>query len=409
MQDVPDQKQIVAQYCRYTGEIKTGKNVKQMVHRALQFATSAPQGPVYLMGAREVMEEVIEPYSLNPAVWRPMGPSALPPGAVDEIASSLIAAERPLVITGYSGRNPRAVPALAALADTVKGLRVLDMGGCDMCFPADHPASLGFKYGVHDDVRTADLILIIDCDVPWINTLCKPNPNAKIYHLDVDPLKQTMLVFYVDAQQRFRVDSETALTQINNFLRTDSASVQRLADSVFGQRWEALKAAHAKRLGELEAEAQLAADGKLNTAYVCRELRKNLPEDTIFAVEAVTNSIIVSDHVRPTIPGQWINCGGGGLGWSGGGALGIKLAADAADKANGRKPRFVVQIVGDGSFLFSVPSSVYWISMRYKIPILTIVLNNKGMLSNYAPIRRISLTLSGRMECASEIYAPGSS
>lgn len=28
IQDVPDQKQIVAQYCRYVGEIKSGKNVK---------------------------------------------------------------------------------------------------------------------------------------------------------------------------------------------------------------------------------------------------------------------------------------------------------------------------------------------------------------------------------------------
>ena len=36
------------------------------------------------------------------------------------------------------------------------------------------------------------------------------------------------------------------------------------------------------------------------------------------------------------------------------------------------------QIVGDGTFLFSVPGSVYWISERYKIPVLTIVLNNKG-------------------------------
>lgn len=34
--------------------------------------------------------------------------------------------------------------------------------------------------------------------------------------------------------------------------------------------------------------------------------------------------------------------------------------------------------MGDGTFLFSVPGSVYWISQRYKIPILTIVLNNKG-------------------------------
>src|ERR1700709_2113211 len=33
IQDVPDQKQIVAQYCRYTGEIKTGKTVKVIFRR----------------------------------------------------------------------------------------------------------------------------------------------------------------------------------------------------------------------------------------------------------------------------------------------------------------------------------------------------------------------------------------
>lgn len=34
----------------------------------------------------------------------------------------------------------------------------------------------------------------------------------------------------------------------------------------------------------------------------------------------------------------------------------------------------------DGTYLFTVPGSVYWISQRYKIPILTIVLNNKGTI-----------------------------
>ena len=104
-----------------------------------------------------------------------------------------------------------------------------------------------------------------------------------------------------------------------------------------------------------------------------------MPDDTVFAVEAVTNSVLVADQVRPTGPGQWINCGGGGLGWSGGGALGIKLAVDAL---NPTKKPLVVQVVGDGSFLFSVPSSVYWISHRYQIPILTIVLNNQGELTS---------------------------
>jgi hypothetical protein len=34
IQDVPDQKQIVAQYCRYTGEIKSGRNVKVWLEEA---------------------------------------------------------------------------------------------------------------------------------------------------------------------------------------------------------------------------------------------------------------------------------------------------------------------------------------------------------------------------------------
>ena len=35
-------------------------------------------------------------------------------------------------------------------------------------------------------------------------------------------------------------------------------------------------------------------------------------------------------------------------------------------------------ITGDGSFIFSLPTTVYWISARYSIPTLTIVLNNGG-------------------------------
>lgn len=77
IQDVPDQKQIVAQYCRYAAEIKAGTNVKQMVNRALQFSKSDPQGPVYLCGDREVMEADIEPHSLKQQDWDPGRPRGL--------------------------------------------------------------------------------------------------------------------------------------------------------------------------------------------------------------------------------------------------------------------------------------------------------------------------------------------
>lgn len=377
IQDVPDQKQIVAQYCRYVGEIKTGKNVKQMVRRALQLATSHPQGPSYLMGAREVMEETIEPYSINSAFWRPIAPAALPQEAVCEIAEALVNASDPLVIVGFTGRNHAAVQSLVSLANTVRGLRVLDTGCSDMCFPADHPGWLGMKYGVDSAIENADAFLILDCDVPWINKLCKPKASAKVFHLDVDPLKGSMLMFYIDAQQRYRVDTQVALEQITEYIRGPLA--KQLATAEVDSRAEALVQSYNERICVLDERAKPSDNGTLTADYICSTVRRKLPQDTIFAVEAITNTIAVADQIRATLPGQWIHCGGGGLGWSGGGALGIKLAADAADAlVPGKRKRFVVQIVGDGSYMFSVPSSVYWISARYQIPVLTIVLNNLG-------------------------------
>lgn len=163
IQDVPDQRQIVSQYCRYTGEIKTGRNVKQIVNRALQFATSDPAGPVYLCGAREVMEEDLTPYQLDQSFWNKVEPAALPPQAVEEIGRALVGAREPLVVVGYTGRNHRCVGALVELADTVRGLRVLDTGGSDMCFPAYHRAWLGLRYGNDAAIKTADVIVVIDC------------------------------------------------------------------------------------------------------------------------------------------------------------------------------------------------------------------------------------------------------
>jgi thiamine pyrophosphate-dependent acetolactate synthase large subunit-like protein len=368
IQDVPDQKQIVAQYCRYLGEIKTGRNVKQMVNRALQFATSAPMGPVYLVGTREVMEEELDPYALEQAHWGAVGPSALPEEAVAQVAEALVWANEPLIVTGYSGRNHSTVAELVTLAETVKGIRVLDTGGSDMCFPAGHRASLGFKFGVDDSIRTADVILVVDCDVPWIPTQCRPRKEARTFHIDADPLKQQMPVFYISAEARYKADSHTALKQLHSYIR-GHASLSTQVDS-YTDRWVALKEAHEQRLNRFHTVAKPGVDGSYDVSYVAAAIRKAVPIDTIFAIEAVTNSILVAEQIQASLPGSWINCGGGGLGWSGGGALGIKLAAGAK--------RFVCQIVGDGTFLFSVPGSVYWISRRYNLPVLTIVLNNGG-------------------------------
>ena len=108
-----------------------------MVMRALQFATSDPKGPVYVCAAREALEEDLQPYKLDMSVWGPTILGMIPDSAIEEITHALIGAQNALIVTGYVGRNKNTVGELVKLADTLP-IRVLDTGGSDMCFPANH-------------------------------------------------------------------------------------------------------------------------------------------------------------------------------------------------------------------------------------------------------------------------------
>jgi acetolactate synthase-1/2/3 large subunit len=75
-----------------------------------------------------------------------------------------------------------------------------------------------------------------------------------------------------------------------------------------------------------------------------------------------------------------IHHGGGSLGWAGGAAVGAKLAAPG---------RTVVCLVGDGSFLFGVPSSAQWVARRYGPPALTVIYDNRGWAAPRASTLRV--------------------
>lgn len=217
------------------------------------------------------------------------------------------------------------------------------------------------------------MILVLECDVPWIPTRCKPRDDAKIYHIDSDPLKQQMPVFYINALARYRAGCGISLVQLNQHISNTQALKDAVTSSAFQDRGAKLQESYQKRMDAINSQAVVGDDGTFDGAYLTSRVKKACPDDTIWVIEVVTNTPAVSDHIQASLPGSWINCGGGGLGWSGGAALGVKLATDAeGDK------KFVCQIVGDGTYLFTVPGSVYWIAQRYNIPVLTIVLNNKG-------------------------------
>ena len=91
-------------------------------------------------------------------------------------------------------------------------------------------------------------------------------------------------------------------------------------------------------------------------------------ENTIFLSETVTNSGAIHQMVSTHQPGTFFSNGGACLGWSMGASLGAKLAAP--DKT-------VINLIGDGGFLFGLPIATLWAAQRQNAPFLTIIFDNK--------------------------------
>ncbi|HET9020073.1 MAG TPA: thiamine pyrophosphate-dependent enzyme, partial [Acetobacteraceae bacterium] len=118
--------------------------------------------------------------------------------------------------------------------------------------------------------------------------------------------------------------------------------------------------------------AEAVPAGEITPEYATACIRAHLRADGIVVSEAISNYHTVINHLSLSRPGALLASGGGSLGWRGGAAIGVKLARPEAE---------VVAMVGDGSYMFSVPSSVYWIARHYEAPFLTVVFNNRGWKS----------------------------
>ncbi|WP_068672088.1 thiamine pyrophosphate-requiring protein [Oceanobacillus sp. Castelsardo] len=364
-QDVNDQRGIMRGYSKYDNEIRTGKNVKQLVHRSFQIAKSEPQGPVYLMGPREVMEEETERVEIDTSLWEPIIGSALPEEEVHSLVSDLLGAKNPIVVTSYLGKKEAAVKELIKLCEKL-AIPVLESVPQMMNFPANNPMHCGFQWNEdkqHPILEEADLVLAIDSDVPFIPTKNKPPKDATIYYVDADPLKEDMPLWYIPSKRFFRADSEIVLNQINKLV--DQSSIDNSAVST--RRYKI--SLYHEKMKKVIREAEKPQENIITPEYLTACVREFVDENTIVLNEAITNYGVVTNHIRASETGSYFSSGAGSLGWNGGAALGMKLA---------HPDKTVISLTGDGSYLFSVPSVVHTMAEQYDAPFLTVIYNNRG-------------------------------
>lgn len=357
-----DQAAMVREYVKWDYELRTFDQLETVVRRAFAIAMSEPKGPVYLTLPREVLAESHTEFSYHEAAdFAPTSPPFPDPAQITEAARLLAGAAYPLIITRTYGRNVSAVPALVALAETFAVPVIEYPFPAHINFPANHPLHLGFDPGTL--LPKADAILVIDCDVPWAPSVHKINDNVRVIHIGVDPLHSRYPIWGFPTALAISGDSAITISQLTTALH----SLRPGREQTITHRFERLKKEHDTLRAAWRTEAEEKGRSQLLTFEWVSHCLNQLKDDNMIFVNEYDLSL---RHIEFTTPGSYFGFSpAGGLGWGVGGALGVKLGAP--DKT-------VISVVGDGTYVFGVPSACHMVSAMYNLPVLTIVCNNGG-------------------------------
>src|SRR5438552_7631218 len=366
VQEPFDQGSLVRPYMKWEWTLPSGVVVKEALRRAHTIMETKPSGPVYFMAQRETLtqqwaSDQIRSYGADQFAQPQSG--GADPAAIAQLADKLIAAEHPILVCGYAGQSPGAPKLIEELA-MYAGIAVFE-GNQTFNISHEFPCFLGYSPNKH--LPRADVGILVDVDVPWFPADVTHSDKSFWAHIDVDTLKSASPMWTFPGNLRMQGDSGVILGQLMEELKKKATPK--------------FKEAAQKRVAALTAERKAWREGagkmatnkgnpdEINPHYLFAELNKLIKADDIILNEGVRNAGACLLQVDRPLPNTSLRSGGGGLGWSGGMALGCKLAAP---------DKLVVQVVGDGGFYFGGPSSVFAVAQQYKLPILVMLLDNAG-------------------------------
>jgi acetolactate synthase-1/2/3 large subunit len=382
VQDPFDIASVVRPYVKWEYNLPSGVVAKEALRRAHSVMQSDPAGPVYMTLPRETLAETWPAEAVRAFDADRYGAvelGGIESARAEQIARELLQAEHPIVVTSYLGRRAEAVRALEALAQFC-GIRVYEFMPTYLSMSRDAACFGGFD--PKPGLEQADVGLLLDVDVPWLPKFASENPRTRWTHIDVDPIKRDFPMWGFATHTRIQADCARALAQVLEAAQAIATPQQKARAQQRIAGWEAGDGPNARRKAQVQRMAQeRGSAGAISPAYVCAALGAAIGPDDVVVNEAIRNSPAVLGQIPRTRPLSLLGCSGGGLGYSGGMALGVKLA---------RPGSRVVQVVGDGGFHFSTPTSVYAVAQNQGLPILTVVLDNGGWQAVKEAVLRVN-------------------
>ena len=363
-----DQGGMMREFLKWDYELRHAEQVETVIDRALAIAKSEPQGPVYVTLPREILASDFanQKYS-EVATIAPASPPAADPEALEEAAKLLGGAQHPLLITANGGRTAESSRAIEQLAQTL-AVPVIHYRPRHLALSTEHPMHCGWD--PHTLLKEADVVLVVDCDVPWIPKEGQPKPGAKVIHVGPDPL------FARYPLRGFRTD--IALTgAVAPTLQTLWRAAQKQAVSVKQiEERRRVVTTYSKNVRDKARSGLEPMPASITGKWLSACVNKLLDASTILVNEYPT----VLEEMVIKEPGRYFgNPSAGGLGWGMGAALGAKLAAQ--DKT-------VICALGDGAYMFGNPTAVHYVSEAMRLPVLFVIANN----ARWAAVHRSTLS-----------------
>jgi acetolactate synthase I/II/III large subunit len=365
-QEMFDQAGMLRELVKWDYELRSPTQTGDVVARAVDVAMAHPRGPVYLTLPREPLSAPLtEP--LGPAKPHPRAAPTLPdPQSIATLAEWIAGAERPLIIAATLPAD--AVPALEHLAERC-AIPVVVHNPRNVCMASGHAMHFGFEPGAL--LADADLVVVLENDVPWIPSLQHPPAGCRVAHMAEDPL------FVRYPMRSFPSDLAVQAGPHNALAALIEAVEPRLhmAEARIAARRARLTERMRTRRAQLMKDS--AAGATISPEYLSRMIGETLGPDAVIFNEYPLRP----DHCAREKPGTLFALGpAGGLGWGFGAALGAKLAAP---------DKFVAATLGDGAYMFGNPTVGHWVAGKYELPILAIIFNN----SRYGAVRRATMSM----------------
>lgn len=362
--------------------------------RAYKYAMTPPYGPVMLALDGAIQQEPIETHGQD--LYIPDYIKSAPPqgemNAVREAARMLVHAERPVIVADRAINTTEGMRLLVQLAELLQAPLVRQRARLN--FPTNH--YLGRGAGV---IQNADVILGLELTDYWgtVNKFTDNNkngvgenerhvaPGVKLISLGIN---HTMTKSNYQDFQRFQPvnlqmigDVEATLPSLIEAVKSALTPSRK---SAIANKVESNKKTWQKNWEHTRQLAAIAWDASpITTARLTMEIYAQIKDlDWSMAVESGYNS----NWPRRLLPmdKHYQYCG-----TSGGYGVGYGLpAAIGAALANRDEGRFTVNIQGDGDFMYA--PGVLWTAARHKIPLLTVMHNNRSYHQEAMHVQRVA-------------------